>query len=334
MPADTQILASLLDARTGSWPCRMSNGPLLDLVSFHRLAGWLVTHWSPQVPLPEALRSLARSQEAHTRFQLEIAAELGRAFAERRVPVVFVKGVAMALTAYGSPGLRPFGDLDVLTAPTDLPAAREVLRSAGFEPEGGSSPNPMEENFGRRGRPGPPVFVDLHWTFTGRLGFQAPVRIPAEEIVKRARPAGGVPVPSFEDDVLLASANLIRSGAERLILVADFAELARRPVDWDQVVERAVAWRLRTSTWTGLRMAGDLFGRTAPTEILERLAPPSWRARWIRRLSDRQRLVAPRRLGDPRYRFLLKALCLDSWRDVARTGAALPERLWRLLARA
>jgi len=43
-----------------------------------------------------------------------------------------VKGVVLAETLYGNLALRPAADLDVLVRPTDLPAARVVLRELGF----------------------------------------------------------------------------------------------------------------------------------------------------------------------------------------------------------
>ncbi|MBI2931089.1 MAG: nucleotidyltransferase family protein, partial [Planctomycetes bacterium] len=279
-------------------------------------------------PVP-GLREAAFVQQACTRAQLRVAAEVAGALASAGLRAVFVKGVAMALSVYPAAALRPFGDLDVLVDPQDRRRADQALRDMGFVTA--PTDNPMEVDYHRSSPGGMDMCVDLHWDFTGRDGLQASVRVPVTDVIARARSAGGIPVPSFEDDLLLAAANLVRSAADRLILFVDFARLCAHPLDWPVTLERARAWGLKCSLWVGLDVARSLLAAPVPPFVLEELAPPPWRRRWIRRLTVPAELCRADREQEPRYRYLLKALCVDSCRELLDVVAAGPARLRRAL---
>jgi hypothetical protein len=274
--------------------------------------------------------SYAEDLEVAARLQLATAKEVAAEFAEREIEAVFAKGVALALTVYDRPGIRTFSDLDVLILPSSLSEAHAALCHLGFEPAGDMA-NPMELSYVREKLPGFKVCVDLHWDFTGSDGFQAAVRVPIADILRRRRIVGYVPVPTDEDQLLLAAANLARKSAEPLMLVVDFARLVRRPVDWADVGERATQSGLRTPLWLGLVLAEKHLAAPVPAVVRDTLRPPQWRARWLEESLSGERLWLLDKQKQWRYRYLFKLLCLDSWWHVLKTCVALPKGVLRKL---
>jgi hypothetical protein len=59
--------------------------------------------------------------------------KLQRMFEHADLPVAFVKGVSLAMLAYGNLGIRHSRDLDVLVAPHSIMAATTILERAGYQ---------------------------------------------------------------------------------------------------------------------------------------------------------------------------------------------------------
>lgn len=274
--------------------------------------------------LAPRLRALAAGQEAVVRSQLAVAGEAARALDRRGVAAVFVKGAALASDVYENPGQRPFSDLDLLVTADSTVPAREALEAIGFRVDLTIEPSPMEIRLIRAGAPGLGAAIDLHWDFTASDAAQAAVRIPVAEVLGRRREAGGLPVPSVEDSLLLAAANLVRSRLDRLMLLADFDRLLRRAPDVPLLLSRAEKWKLRTALWLGFEYARRVLGTPVPPELLETLRPPAWRTAWIHRMLGGRTLWHRRKFKRWILSALLPYLCLDSWEDV-KTGV----RAWR-----
>lgn len=263
------------------------------------------------VLLPD-LRANAAAQEATVRPKLEaaaaISAELGRA-------AVWVKGAALGSTVYERPGLRTFGDLDLLTSRASVPAVAEALGSLGFVRQG--PPDTMAASYERQD-PSGVIAVDLHWDFVEKDGPQGAVEIPVDEILSRARRAAALRVPAIEDSLLLGAANLVRSRVDRMILIVDFARLAAAAPDWTAVRERAAAWRLKTSLWLGLVLAKEHLGTDVPAKVLEALSPPRWQSAVLRGMLRGSALWARRKVRARAVAYGLPFLCADSPGDVAK----------------
>jgi hypothetical protein len=275
------------------------------------------------------LKTLTLAQEAVVQVRLRAARELAELWDLRGIPGVFVKGVALAVEAYEGPGDRPFADLDVLVSPAVLPRARAVAEELGYRQYPRAVRSGMEVALLRAGAGGPGVGLDLHWAFTEPKGPQAAVRVPVEEIVGRRRRIGDLPLPTMEDSLLLAAANLARSRMDRMILVADFDRLVRRRLDWNVVVERAHAWRLRTALWLGLSRAMGFLGTEVPERVLADLRPAAWRVASLGRVLTGSYLWMRRKFKRPVASAALAFLCLDSVPDEIRGLARSGDRLLR-----
>jgi hypothetical protein len=230
---------------------------------------------------------------------------------KRGVPGVFFKGVALSVEAYRFPGERPFSDLDLLLPSDSLQEARSALEEVGYAPDRSVEPSSIEERYARDGLSDPGIGVDLHSGLVEPEGPQAWVRIPAEEVVGRRRDVEGLPVPAVEDSLLLCAVNLVRSRMDRLVLVADFDRLVQLAPRWETVVERAFAWRLRSSLWLGLHYSKRLFETPIPEPVLAALRPPPWRRGPMVRLLEGSFLWLRRKFKKPLRAALLPRLCRD-----------------------
>jgi hypothetical protein len=88
----------------------------------------------PVVP-PEIAQEIAGQAAILIRENLGMAREalrLQRLFDEADLPVLFVKGAALSLLAFGDLGLRSAQDIDLLVANETLPAATALLLHAGY----------------------------------------------------------------------------------------------------------------------------------------------------------------------------------------------------------
>lgn len=114
-----------------------------------------------------ALRlAYARALAQNTR-KLEILGEIAQALAARNVPVIALKGCALATALYDDVGQRHIGDIDFLVRREHIPAAVEVLEQQGFAPPVSIfTKDTRADQLGELvfSRPGhPPVSVEPHW---------------------------------------------------------------------------------------------------------------------------------------------------------------------------
>ena len=97
------------------------------------------TEWPANVP-PDVQADLRQAYYATTARNLLVYRELSRILAALSaslpLPVVVLKGAALAATLYPSIGLRPMGDLDLLVPKDRLDQAVAAIRALGYVPEG------------------------------------------------------------------------------------------------------------------------------------------------------------------------------------------------------
>lgn len=113
------------------WDC------FLQVVRRHRIVGLVhegLTHVCTAVP-PDISREIGKLATTLVRQNLAFAAEamrLQHLFAEANLPVVFFKGVSLAMLAYGNLSLRHSKDLDLLVSPDSILVASALLRRVGY----------------------------------------------------------------------------------------------------------------------------------------------------------------------------------------------------------
>ena len=329
---DGTLLFDILNGKDPANGASATLEGLLDLAGDHGLI--VLVHDALQkrnAAIPGDWNDVAADLALNSGVQVKAAAELSQAFSAAGVDAVFAKGLALALTVYERPALRPFVDIDVLIEPPSLNAAHAVLSSLGYELDPRSMSNPIECSYSRERLPGFPVRIDLHWSFTGDDGLQAPARIPIGEILSRTRETYGVRVPSSEDTLLLAAANMPRKAAQPLMLVADFAQLARQPLDWPACAERAHQWHVATGMWLGFELAAQHLLAPVNFAFMHSIEPSSARRNWLLDSLQGAQLWSTEKHRQPRYSILFKLRCLDSKWDELRALCALPKGVFRKL---
>jgi hypothetical protein len=109
----------------------------LQLARSHQLIGLIhqgLINTQSDVP-PDIMAEISTGASLQVRANLAMAAEalrLHRLFDEAGVPVLFVKGTALAMLAFGNLGLRSGQDIDLLGPPSALPAATALLARVGY----------------------------------------------------------------------------------------------------------------------------------------------------------------------------------------------------------
>jgi hypothetical protein len=261
---------------------------LVQLATCHRVSP-LVYHRLVQRGARDALpasvgRPLAAAYHGNTARNLRIYRELAEVIngAEgRAIPVVVLKGAALAAPIYGNVALRVIGDLDLLVAERQLPAFTAMLVDLGYCPQhvghiGAFEPHHLAPYV----RAGATTVIEPHWRIS-QPG--QPASIPVAEVLARAVP---LPLPGCRalglapEDLLLHLCvhatyqhQFLGVGLRALGDLAELLAPGRFDFEWDAVAERAWRWGCRRGVYMALRLAAELVGAPVPEASLAALLP-------------------------------------------------------------
>jgi hypothetical protein len=248
-----------------------------------------------------------------TGFGLDQLAELLVVFGRQEIPVIVLKGAALALALYDEPGLRLLGDIDLLVQPADVAAIMTVLIAQGFGPLTEMQPDfsttfRNERTF-LRTKP-PALQIDLHWELSARNYLRR--RIPMAWFWSHT-----VPLPVRQERALMFNPEAMllhlcmhafQHGNHSLRWSYDIALLLERwPVDWNEVLAVAMQSGLVLALQTTLQTVGREWGVHPPPGVLERIAqlPVDWRQHMLQRFcaaSDTSGLNLVDALNEPSLR--------------------------------
>jgi Uncharacterised nucleotidyltransferase len=261
-----------------------------------------------------------------------MTAELGRVLRRCRaegLPVIVLKGPALAETIYPEPHLRPFSDLDLLVRPGDRLAMDALLRDLGHGrlADGHSWEFDIAWDGATVYEAPAGVRVDLHWSLLTEPRYAWNAREQAG-VWGRAMPitVAGEPALSLgrEDLVLhLATHLAVHHSLAGWLRHWDVALLLERwgaELDWPALLARAARWRVRRALFFVLRRVRATFDAPVPPAVLAALRPRGPRAAALAALL---RAVAPSRLE--RLEYLVTLLLVDRARDLR---GALRQALW------
>lgn len=191
---------------------------------------------------------------------------------DRRVDFVFLKGPFQQHLLYGDHFMKPSGDVDILVSPAGFAAARDALRSVGYEVAGKSrsvwwvrflGEQHMVRDDGARAST-----VDLHHRLQ-QPGSPSPRDIDGFLRRKREIQVAGVamPVISAADTLLLSSISVAKAFFNRepcAGYVCDVRASASRLSEAEQqkVLDHAAGQGLADTLLLGLRAADVLLGGT------------------------------------------------------------------------
>ncbi|MGH7668259.1 MAG: nucleotidyltransferase domain-containing protein [Gemmatimonadaceae bacterium] len=293
--AESELLFERVCA-SGARPASRAHAQAVDWLAVAQLAereNLLGVLWpalaSEQDVIPGEVAGLMRKQALVSEFRMvALEANLGRVvrlFNDHDIPVMLMKGAALAATRYGSFARRPMGDLDLLVRDGQVRQAWGLLRGAGWLPERDGMDAFYDEHqhlCPLIGPGGGHMVVELHRCLLYPHGpfllAEADVWAAASRVDIHGRPAW---VPSPEHLALhfcihFAWSHQMRFGLGRT--VRDLGVLSP-VIDWDRLAEMARASRAESCCYWTLRLAATLGGVPVPSEVLASLAPRS--PRWL-----------------------------------------------------
>jgi hypothetical protein len=266
---------------------------LLETAQEHGLMPLL--YWNLNATCPEAvpktafnqLRDRFRKNAQRNVFWTGELLRLLNLFEMHGISAVPFKGPSLAASIYGNLALRQFADLDILVHKQDVPRAKELLASVGYQPEYWLT-HTQEVAFLQYyhelsfTRDAVGIRVELHWDVAERF-FSFPLK--PERLWERLEPTSlagkEVLALSPEDLLLILCMHGTKHLWQALELICAVAELIRvsEGLDWARIMEQARELGSERMLFLGFFLASDLLGATPPDEVLQRaLADPSVKA--------------------------------------------------------
>lgn len=253
------------------------------LASFHRVVGPVLATLGDVVP-PGVSAALVRLQRDEQARKLIATANLRRSdelLGRLGVPFLVVKGPVLAGVIYDSPRLRFYRDLDLFVPRRSFGRALGVFEQNGAEVVDANWPYFLEHLAGQLDLS---TNVDLHWHFLYFESMRRATRVSMEDVFERARQVSvdglTVSTPDAADTLIHLAVHACLEGGGRLVWMKDIeqAVVNDRP-SWDEVVKRAVDWRLNLLVGTMLLRSRQALSTPVPDEVLRQLVPNAgWRA--------------------------------------------------------
>jgi hypothetical protein len=228
--------------------------------------------------------------ERHARYLLIAHAVrvIAQAVAQVNVPVMLVKGAALARTVYPKPWLRPMNDIDLLVMEEDRLRVLEALESSGCE----VFPSPADRRYsatllGETGvafsTGGAELLIEVHH----RLDKVVRRPIDYAAIAERAvhfHDLPGLSVPCPVDHALLVILHASSSEFRHEVAWSDLELLFGVGIDFDELSQRARTWGLATATFVAAMMLRLRGSQQVPEALLQGLVPARSRQRVLGRL--------------------------------------------------
>lgn len=253
---------------------------LAKLALEHRMAPWLaaVISSNEETAAADRLAPLRQAGAGQTMQTMLLYAEMTKVVGllnEAEIPVVLLKGPALADTVYPDPALRAYGDIDVLIHEADLPETSAILRNRGYAEEHEEhQPHRIHQCHGIFQRkfmhPESGHCLEVHCDHL-QIGLE-PVSMDeiwndaSEHSFGRARAR----VLEQHDLFVQLCVHLNRHGFERLAWFKDLDLMVRRDtLDWNLVAAKAQKQGCLDSVSYTLYLLGRTLGTPLPPQARE-----------------------------------------------------------------
>jgi len=220
----------------------------------------------------ERCRGIYRHTWSKNQLVLHRTAPALEALRAAGIPLLVLKGAALAHLVYPTPGTRPMNDVDVLVPACRAAEARAILEGAGWRPtlELPASAVPFLHALGYSDGAG--AEIDLHWRalWEARPGAEDPFWAHARPL----RLAGiDMSTLSPTDHLFHVAVHGLRwSEVPPIHWVADAGRILHSaPVDWDRLVALARRARLSLQLGEALEVLRDAIGLPIPDGAVDRL---------------------------------------------------------------
>jgi len=220
----------------------------------------------------EALRELQGVYALNCRRTLLLTADLVkvvRLLEAEGIPVLVLKGPALAMLLYGDPALRYFADLDLLVHAADYPRVDALLLAQGLR-RGEEAPGEQAYLFPHRAD-----WLEIHWRLADDF---FPGALDIEHVFPNNQPVAlnGQPVQTIgtEDTVLYLCLHALQHTWLRYRYLADFTD-ALRAMDaagYEALLAAARRQGMLTALLLSMRVAHDVLGCPLPAAVTRAIA--------------------------------------------------------------
>jgi hypothetical protein len=339
--------------------CRGTPAPVAGL-SPAAAARWLIEHelgplayvrfQAAWPALGQQLQADYFAAAAENQLHWENVRRITAAFANAGLPLVVLKGSALAQTVYPDPACRPMSDIDLWLEGERMAEAVDLMSGLGFQAqEKADRPLKLQRLSGGEIRFGRPHWVqgavELHWSpMPGWWFYHTAVpdtagmwqrRRPLSLVANGAETAGLICQLDPEDTIIQIATHIAVNHQFSGMLLRSLADIAltatARPVNWPLLAERARAWRLGTAVYLSLTLTDQLFDLPACRPACDHLRPGPLRRRLLARLVNARTALNRADIRTGLARQLLLLLLVDRPRDGLRLiGRTLwPTAEWR-----
>ena len=296
---------------------------LLDLAKLHGTAPLLfaaIRDW-PQVPadIHAELHTVYRRNGLRNTFLLYEYGRVTDLLASAGIPIIGLKGVALAETLYQNLALRPMQDIDILIARHDLPRAAELLLDDGYAVVGHDVHRDSRLDFENEValvKKGPvPSVIELHWNLIDSPYYQQALDLTWFWQTTRAVDDASPDRRRLGDAaqlIHLCAHLMLHHRGQGLLWQYDIATLlhdGQAEFDWCAFVRRVEQCQLTLACRTVLQTLVNDWAAPVPAAVLAKLndvEPMSQERRTYDHLTTGRRPVV--------QRFWADLAALNSWR--------------------
>ena len=335
------ILSGRVMAEVALKPLSPAEGEsLADWAIYFKVAGLLYRKSTSSAPSSEFIPTHARYRLRDAYRHNAIlntalfgdAAKVIKVFADHDVPVIALKGYALAKSLYGDIGLRPMSDLDFLVKEEHLLQAGRLLMANGYAPGCETWDDevkihhhlpPFTNQSGTQ--------IELHWTLFDPGG---PIHIDRDGLWERSVPVneGDVEfrVLSPEDTCLhlcIHAALHLQTGLGMMPL-CDIVGLIRTSsgaLDWQVLSARAAQWGGGRCVYLILLMVREWLGVSAPEDSLHAMRPDDFQSAYLKAAMEQILEVRP---SGPLIGVRISLQKLDQEKGIKRKVCTVVRHIW------
>jgi len=244
-----------------------------------------------------------------------------RSFKDAEIPVIILKGAALAEIVYHDVGLRGFNDIDILVRKEDLKNAKRIALTAGYTLDEQVSPEAYNEKFGCDLYYFKNFPLEIHWDILRKSGSDKHTKVTIEELWKNATPVRIANIDALmlapENMLLHLCIHLPKHRYNRLIWLCDISEIIRYyDIDWNLVLKNANKYKAKLYLYYGLYFTSKLLGANVPAYALQKLKPNNLERMLF--LSINKDIISGRKNVLYQITPLFKVLLIDRYLDRIR----------------
>jgi len=235
------------------------------------------------VDVKNRLRAAYRNLATRNTSLFFDAAKVIKSLAENQLPVIALKGLALAKNIYGDIALRPMSDIDLLLKEEDLVKAGRILLTLGYKQD-----FPAWESMLKTYHHLPfftnksGTIIELHWNIVTPDSF---VKVDLDGLWARACliKVDNIEVRAFSAEDLFLHLCIhacfhLQTGID-LIPFCDLAGLLKTSaakIDWQIVIARASRWGAQKCVYLMLLLVRELLGAAPPDKIMSAIKPADY----------------------------------------------------------